>query len=297
MLRELQASARAWLDAGRPNSRLLSDDRLRAARAWVAAHPDELQEGEVRFVKESHRLDRRATLFAIAVGVLVLLGIIVWRQFRAPEPYATAVTEPFLVTDNRKPDADRWDYPESWQIVPGEGSTTADGALLVEGSSLGVLKANAIYDFTASFKLRILKGTRAAWAFRVQSDRRRYYLFEIEPSFKSVQVRGTLVGAGGASALSNGTQPLSLADCCRADDGYRVEARIQGNEFRFSVTVDPLAGGTGDFAPYYGRTVRFEPMRDPENSYRYGSIGFLAEGGSQVRIEYLELTELGPRSR
>jgi cellulose biosynthesis protein BcsQ len=298
VLRRLQASAQAWWDAGRPTSRLLGSERLREARAIIARRPEDVRPIEVKFVRDSQRSDRRATLLAGSFGALIFAGIIGYQIFlRAPEPYVNAVKEPFLVTPTGKPDAGLWDYPASWHIVSGEGTTPEDGALIVEGSSIGLLKAKNIYDFDASFKVRILAGSKAAWAFRIQSNRQRYYLFELERKNARVQANGKLVGTDGASILTGGTQLMPAEGCCREDDAFRVDAKIQGNEFRFVVTVDPASGGTGDFAPYYGQAVHLEPMRDPAGKYRYGGVGFLTDNGGQMRVEYFELSNLRRQDR
>ena len=189
---------------------------------------------------------------------LVYLG---WQ----PPRYLGEWKDQFLITGDRKPDQSLWVYPAQgqWLIDKGQGEASDDGALLVNGPNIGELnikgeatdngnlvvnwtnigvsniKGAALYDFTADFKVRIVKGKKAAWVFRAQSEKQNGYVFVLEKGNPHPVLNGYIYSGGKSEALDNyGAREIPFRDCCNWDDAFRIRAEVKGNEFRLWITVE-----------------------------------------------------------
>lgn len=252
----IEESARAEL------SRKQAEDELRQKEAQAR-----LEIANVR--KEKARLGLKlGTLMIALLLVLAAAYQFIFNRQRtlvflglAPQRYMDFWQDDFLITTELKPDSALWDYPPqaNWIIERGEAPAEDDGALLVKSSSIGVLniKPAALYDFTADFKIRIVQGTKAAWMFRVQPDKQRGYAFVLEKDKenKSLMIKGYVYnGTSNPEPLDEyGGHPIPFRDCCEDDDAYRIRAEVEGNEFRYWITVE---SGT-----------KFDSSKDKEDSW------------------------------
>ena len=288
----LEHAAKRWIESGR-NSNLLvkSDVALAQARQYERKRGVELLAEEREFLRASRRRTRRATLLSVLILVLAAGGLILFSMLtKEPSLFSEPVDEEFRLTEDLKPDSRRWLYPEgSWKIVRGEGYEPSDGALEVSpGRGLGVLQVwpKALYDFTATFKIRMSGDSEAAWAFRVQKDGRRYYLFTLAARKNEILLKGDLVQDGKRTPLAQGEQSFPAYGCCQAGDGFQVDAQVALFEFQFRISADP---GSSDALPYHGQAFEFQPMRDPEQKLRWGSLSFLAPAKGTLLVEWFRL--------
>jgi hypothetical protein len=253
-------------------------------------------------------LKLKALVAATALLLLAVIYPLVFRRERTliyfgflPAPFSGTWSDDFLRegdAPNQKPDNGLWDYPAQgqWVIIRGEGEAKEDGALLVKSSSIGVLniKPAALYDFKADFKVRIVTGTKVAWIFRAQSDKQRGYVFVLEKGDGPLVLNGYVVNVpGNLEPLDKkGGHVIPFRDCCKNDDAFRIRAEVEGNEFRYWVTVesnpDPKVEenriDTG--VEYF-----IEPFKDNRSLFRYGNVGlFEPDDSSQMKVEFMRIS-------
>lgn len=334
----LQMNIAKWESTGRQEDALLHGAFLTEAERNWATRPDDLSEIENAFISQSirarvtrreadqqsrlemvkARLEKRrlgVRLTAVVAAMVLLIGLVAGYQllfhrertltylgFRPPL-LDGMWSDNFLLYPDRKPEKALWDYPSDadWVIEKGEGDADDDGALLVKGNSVGVLniQPKVLVDFKTEFKLRITQGTKAAWMFRVQSDKQSGYLFVLErdPQNHLLVIHGYVVTTpGNVQPLSkDGGHRIPFRGCCKDDDAYNVRAEVEGNEFRFWVAVesfvDPQAKTpTFDDRVDTGVEYFIEPFKDSRSVFPYGNFGLLEpDEASRFRVEYVRI--------
>jgi cellulose biosynthesis protein BcsQ len=254
----------------------------------------------VKVRKEKKRLVLKVA--AVIFGFVVLTGALSFIFSREktlvylglqPPRYLGEWKDDFLITGDRKPNSSLWVYPSQgqWLIDKGEGGASDDGALLVNGPNLGMngeandegslkvnwanigvsnfkganLKEASLYDFTADFKVRIVKGKQAAWVFRAQSDKQSGYVFVLETGSPYPVINGyVFYGNGKYEALDkDGSHQIMFRGCCKQEDKFRIQAEVKGNEFRFWVTVESNSNVDNGKDGENPSLLRSEDLRDP----------------------------------
>jgi cellulose biosynthesis protein BcsQ len=225
-------------------------------------------EAELETIKvraEKYRLGLRmgALIIALLLSLIISYPFIFHRE-RAliylgimPSRYVDVWSDDFLMTSDHKPDGTLWDNPTQgqWVVEKGEGTAPDDGALLVKGTGMGVIKVNSakFYDFTVDFKVGFVQGAKTAWVFRTQYDKQNGYLFVLEKQTREIQDGEkrkkitVLILEGYIYRGLNNLEPMDyrgghivpIRDCCRDDDAFRIRAEVKDYEFRYWVTLEP----------------------------------------------------------
>ena len=205
-----------------------------------------------------------------------------------PSPALVRIDENFLMNATGAPDPNLWDYrTDQWTIVRGEGLDPTDGALLVKGATMGVLR-NPYYDYRAEFKVEI-KGSKANWILRSQADRQSGYLFELEKRDDKLLLNGWVYSQSQRGAkLSAGDGSLPLR-CCANGDQLRIAVEVERYDFRYFVVLENTSANPGIALEDLGKELKVE-MHDPNSTFRWGSIGFLeTEANSQMVVQFLRV--------
>jgi MinD-like ATPase involved in chromosome partitioning or flagellar assembly len=325
----LQVSIAEWESRKRNTNALLFGVSLTEAEQWLERRRKDLNDIEQLFIGESiqeevkrrkRRLRRWLIRAVVASSMLILLLSVYLLGFQReptlimlgiwPNPYSTPWSDEFLIgTANNEPNAKLWDYPKGqWKIVRGEGLSSDDGALLVEGDSWGVLNnlgANAFYDFTAEFKVGFQQGTRAAWVIRAQPDKQRGYVFELER-------RGEVLYLSGWAYLGDDKRPLPRLWFGNPESGHNqlpspselgnqlplygpfymvdafyIEATVKDFEFQYCITLHTgMMPAAKDDRPSVGNEYCVS-FTDEGRFFRYGNMGILeTDANSQMRVEF-----------
>lgn len=334
----LQLAVSKWIDTGRHNDAMLHGAFLKEAERYWAARADALSKTECDFIAESVRIDRAADKahrrrrrlgLVLKVGVaavllfvpLVMAYQLIFHRRKTliyfgfqPPMYDVQWLDDFLLVANKIPNASLWDYPREvpidnqWVIEKGEGQAPDDGALLVRSKSMGVtnITPKAFYDYTAEFKVQIVKGSKAAWVFRAQPDKQTGYLFVLEKNSEtsSLVLQGYLIRTAGIlEPLDNSDgHAIPFRGCCRDDDGFRIRAAVEGSEFKFWITVeaniDPnsLPDSSFDDRTDTGVEYFIEPFRDQHAVFAYGYVGLLEpDDDNQMKFEYLRINPIASK--
>jgi hypothetical protein len=331
-----------WEDEKRGDDALLHGAFLKEAQHYHAQRGADLNKRESDFITtsvradslskrtvnelklESHKiryLNQRLILWGSVVLLVVIAAVSIGYQFAfhrertfvffglQPRTYEGEWSDDFLLSIDRKPEQSKWDYPRdgSWTIVRGEGQADDDGALLVSGKNVGQINIapQVLTNFNTEFKVRFVHGTKAAWMLRLQSDKKRGYLFVLEKTvqiisdkpIKSVAIKGYVITQGKPDMLDTELHDFPLPDCCQDDDAFRIRGEIEGNQFRFRITVESTAPPDQSPEPnYYGVECFIRPFTDARSLFPYGNMGFLElEDGDAMQLEYLRVSETPAR--
>lgn len=316
---KLQVSIAEWERHERDPNALLLGVSLKEAENWLGERINDLNDIEQLFIEESiRRLEvkrserRRKIALPLALSMLIflllfayllvfhrektLITLRIWPG-QGPIPWV----DEFIIDTNEKggknaPNANLWDYPEGhWVIVKGEGDSPDDGALLVSGSSWGVLNnlgAKAYYDFTTEFKVGFRRHTKAAWVFRAQPDKRRGYVFELEDRGGSLLLNGWVYLGDKQAPLKRGSDdPLLIMEPFDGNDAFSIVATVKGFEFKYCVT---LVSGVDPSFKDARQSVGHEyctTFTDEGRNFRYGNMGLLEKDAeSQMRVEFWRVT-------
>jgi cellulose biosynthesis protein BcsQ len=281
---------------------------------------EELRQKEAQARLETVKVRKEKRWLAIKYGILLfallLLLAAAYQVFfyrertlaflgLGPARYVGSWSDDFQLTSDGKPESSRWDYPSEgqWIIERGEGEQANDGALVVQTDKVGVLKIapKVLIDFSAVFKVRVVRGTKAAWMFRVQSDKQRGYLFALEEDVKNstLMLSGYIVSKPGYLEPFDNSGPhvVPFRGCCEEGDAFQVRAEVEGDEFRFWVTAQPKTEIKGNQITTKkdridsGVEYFIVPFRDSRSLFPYGNVGLLVpDVGGQMSVEYIRIT-------
>ncbi|MEK6406338.1 MAG: hypothetical protein AABN34_05170 [Acidobacteriota bacterium] len=193
--------------------------------------------------------------------------------------------------------ASDWSYPEDkWRLVPGE-VRGGDGALLIDGTGIGVhkqLQSKAFYDFNLEFKVEFRKGNKASWLLRANPGKQEWYLFELERRECQLYLKGFACSPSKDKIeLDNNNDAIFFRDC-KYDDRYRVRAKIDGYEFQYWIATFP-ASPVGERRTYFdiNYPISGTVIRDARGRFRYGNLGLLGtDEGSQSVLYYWRVQPL-----
>jgi hypothetical protein len=262
--------------------RLLALMHGRAAHGHlIAALQDKYP--EIGWAEALEQKSRRKWLFLIAAPVLAGAAFLAYTGL--PLPFQDPWVDEFQIRsqDLNAPrdsyegwaQAGLWTVPSAWRIIKGDSGAPDDGALVVSGRKIGMradLGWRRYRDFDAMFRVRFLKGTRAAWAFRTQPDGTGGYVFELVNRGNRLYLDAYIHSARGEKTTPGWNRPaIGIGECCEPTDVFTIYAKARGPEFDFSVELtreskeNPMAGGR----------IAVEPFRDRSSTFRYGNIGLL----------------------
>ncbi|HEX3144494.1 MAG TPA: hypothetical protein VHQ64_11030, partial [Pyrinomonadaceae bacterium] len=332
-----------WEQTNKSEDALLHGAFLIEAQHYHTTRTDDLNKRESAFIArsvradsisrrafnnlklESHKirnLNQRLIVWGSVVLLVVIAAVTIGYQFvfhreRAfvffglqPRTYEGDWSDDFFINVEGKPEQSKWDYPRdgSWTIVKGEGQASDDGALVVSGKNIGQINIapKVLTNFNTEFKVRLIHGTKAAWMFRLQSDKQRGYLFVLETNAeiiagqtKGVVIHGYAITSQGKQVLlDNENHGVPLPNCCQSDDAFRIRAEVEGNQFTFRITLESTT--PPDQPPpelnYYGVEWFVNPFTDARSLFHYGNLGFLeTEDGDAMQVEYLRVSETPAR--
>lgn len=336
----LQSGIAKWESTERDEAAFLHGAFLTEAQRYQATRAEALTDRESAFIADSTKAEsarkqarKEKTRLILKLGavmialLLVLVGVYQFVFYRertlvflglAPDRYMGDWSDDFIITPDRKPDSSLWDYPSEgqWTIERGEGLSGTDGALLVKSSHMGVLniKPPVLTDFTATFKVRIVQGSEAAWVFRAQPDKQRGYVFVLTRDLlsKSLLLNGYVYyGNNRYEPLDKDNKDghkIPFRDCCLADDAFRIRAEVKGNEFKFWVTVENIKVVEKDDklelvkenrselgSDYSDTGIEFfiEPFKDNRSLFPYGNVGlFERDDSSQMKVEQMKVEQI-----
>ena len=326
----LQPAIAKWESTEHDEDELLHGKDLAKAKRYRATRTEDLNGDERTFIAKSLRFEssrkqvKRVKLAAWAVALLLVLTAAYQFYFYrertlvflglAPNRYVGDWSDDFKITADRKPDSSLWDYPAGWTIGQGEGLPGQDGALLVQGSQMGVvnIKPPVLADFEAEIKVRIMQGTEAAWVFRAQPDKQRGYVFVLTRDLetRSIKLNGYVYYG------NNRYEPLDedqkdghnvpFRDCCLLNDAFRIRAEVKGNEFKFWVKVENInvrfekdgrievekedRSALGNTYSDTGIEFFIEPFKDNRSLFPYGNVGVIERGDNQMKVESIRIS-------
>ena len=216
-----------------------------------------------------------------------------------PYVYDQAWSDPFLPTEDNKPDPSKWLAPKEWTLANGENDSGTDKALKADANGVGlnILPSDlyALYDYEVSFPLNISENQRSArWVVRAQSQQD-YYLFELTlptSTVNELELHGYV--------YRNGIQERQLTDPTPAAIGF--SKFHEGDLLRVTITVKDFAfkhefnlglHNEKDFKnPNFDLQAggQAKTLTDINNTYRYGAFGFQARDGTDAfKVERVDI--------
>jgi len=299
----LREAAALWRFNGRRFNRLYTGPELALARTWAREHRSKLFPSEKQFLRQSviRDLILSGESWARAAGfaALFLLGLTASRfDYRhnkyianllgiPPSAYVGAKAVTFRTDDDSVRQNFR-NVPPQWSVVHGDGFDERSGAILVSGEETAFVNIDdqSLYNFDATFKVQFGDQKNAAsWKLRTQSNNNGY-LFTLQQKDKNgLYLRGYTLRSDKISPLENGEAQVPLPTCCNASDWYTILVKARNFGFTHSIIVEP---STSDLRDYLGTEFVTKTMRDPEQSFRAGQIGFLGNG-AVFKLAYVQL--------
>jgi serine/threonine protein kinase len=191
-----------------------------------------------------------------------------------------------------------WRFPQgAWQVeaVPAAGPSPVHNAVLIKSSNIGApatIGPNAtLYDFEFDMRARFVLGNRICWAFRVQDDLQRAYVFEIARQSNQIELSAFVYP--GRKLIPGSVARQAIAGCCTRDTALTIHSIAQDNKFTIWVeleaTFTELQSGSSDAGhPFKLPTVSVDRPR-----YRSGNIGLLeTDPNAAMLVEYVQVREI-----
>lgn len=256
-------------------------------RAPVQIVFGDLDETPKRVRLYHRRLAFWRAIYGIAAVVLAIgLAIEVWDTLHRPPAPINNLTEDF------RPDSglNDWDYPPGqWQLVKDPPNP---GAVVVRSQTMGVPKVDgAFYDFNCSFEAHFFQGNMISWAYRVQPDRQRAYVFQLTRTDAGLTLNG--FREPGHHAMDPGHVITRDKQCCTASDVIKVRSSVQGRQFKFGVKYfsdHPTNIGEDDGVEYRADIVDTGPSPLP-----YGNVGLLeTDSNAAMLIAHFLIRPVAP---
>lgn len=267
------------------------------------------------------RLGTRSRLFYLLIIVVLVVAMFIYRVpptnrilnwtqrvndyvqiklgTKDPHVYDRAWNDPFLPTQDNKPDQSNWLAPREWSLVNGENDSDADKALKVDANGVGLNKLPsdlyALYDYEVTFPLNISENQRSAmWVVRAQSQQD-YYLFELTlPTDKVHELK--LEGF----VYENGIRGQSLSDFTPGSleffkfhegDLLTVTITVKNFEFKHALNLN-LHEENDQNNPNFNKqgSDKIKTFIDINSKYRYGAFGFQARDHTNAfKVESVEI--------
>jgi hypothetical protein len=127
-------------------------------------------------------------------------------------------------------------------------------------------------------------------------------VFELERDLqnKSLLLNGYVYnGTNDREPLDNkGGRKIPFRECCKDDDAFRIRAEVEGNEFKFWVTVENIKyvkeGKRIDVVKEErldtGIEYFVESFKDNRSLFPYGNVGLFEPDGSQMKVESMVIS-------
>lgn len=249
------------------------------------------------------RLTRHRTSIAICIAIL-LSGL----AFFASSPGRTFILReffwplPFYLhshpwADDFSHGLSYWTFPDgAWQvqILPRSGVAPPRSAVVVKSSNIGVPATigpdTALYDFEFDLRARFVAGDRISWAFRVQNDRKRAYVFEIQKRLNGIELRGYIYPD--RKLIPGSVVDQTITGCCNPDSELTIHSVAQEDRFTFWIKLE--AGIADDNTESdAGKSFKLPTIDVGAPRYLFGNIGLLeTDSAGAMLVEYVQVSEV-----
>jgi hypothetical protein len=216
-----------------------------------------------------------------------------------PYHYTQPWSDPFLPTEDNRPDQSKWLAPKEWVLVNGENDSDTNKALKVDAEGVGFNKLPsdlfALYDYEVTFPLNISENQHSAmWVVRAQSQQD-YYLFELTLPTNDVnelKLEGYVYANGIRGQRLTEPTPVSLEFFkFHEGDFLTVTITVNNYEFKHAFNLNLHEEDDENNPNFYKQgNNKIKTFIDINSKYRYGAFGFQAQDRTNAfKVEWVEI--------